>query len=126
MVPQWSTGAGQWSIVSVLPDGSKMQRHAEGAYVGAPAWFADGNSIAYESFSAPPTSTWPLGSRMRIYASVLGAGTRRQLIPEAVNPANPDYWDTQPALWGVGGGGSGDSGAGDWDYLRSRSKGRAR
>jgi len=124
MVPQWSTGAGQWSIVSVALDGSDMRRHVDGAYVAAAAWFADGNSIAYQTFSAPATSTWPYGSRMRIYASTLGEGTRRQLIPDAVNPANPEYWDTEPALWGVVGGGDGDSGAGDWDYLRGRTKGR--
>jgi len=108
-----------WSIVTVALDGSDPRTHAVGAYLGDAVWSADGRAIAYTSFSGAATPDSPLGSRMRIYYSTLGSGTRRQLIPDALNPVNPDYWDTQPALWGVTEGGDG---AGDWDYLRSRAK----
>jgi hypothetical protein len=30
---------------------------------------------------------------MRIFITDTGTGVVRRLIPEAVNPAQPDYWD---------------------------------
>ena len=52
-------------------------------------------SIVLNQFTAPGDQQTPFGSRMRIF--VLEDGSVRQLIPDAVAPVLPDYWDSQPA-----------------------------
>jgi Tol biopolymer transport system component len=86
-----------WAIAGVNRDGSGFQRYVEATYVGNPDWSPDGKSIVFAKFSAPGNPSSAFGTRMRIYVENLGDGFVRQLIPEAVDPALPDYWDHQPA-----------------------------
>jgi TolB protein len=63
-----------------------------------PDWSPDGRSLAFESFSSPlGDSLTPLGSRMRIYVIDRETEVVRQLIPDAVAPSVPNYWDHQVA-----------------------------
>jgi Tol biopolymer transport system component len=86
-----------WAIASVNRDGSGFQKLVEATYVGNPDWSPDGKSIVFEKFTAPGGPESPLGSRKRIFIAGRDDGTGRQLIPEAVDPALPDYWDSEPA-----------------------------
>jgi len=82
-----------WSIASIDKNFSDLQTYVQGTYLGKPDWSPDGKSIVYEKFTAPGGQS----SRMRIFIASLEDGTVRQLIPEAVAPASPDYWDSQPS-----------------------------
>jgi Tol biopolymer transport system component len=76
-----------------------------------PDWSPDGQSLIYSSFSSPTGDTISqVGSRMRVYVMDRDTGTARQLIPDAVAPTLPNYWDHQAAWW------RNSSGAGSWDY----------
>jgi Tol biopolymer transport system component len=100
--PVWSPDGAKllvqviWAIVAINRDGSGFQTYVAG-YVENPDWSPDGNSIVFAEFSGPGDAVSALGSRMRIYIENLSDGSVRQLIPEAVNPALPNYWDSQPA-----------------------------
>ena len=78
-------------IASINRNGSGLQTYIpETTYLGNPDWSPDGRSIVFNKFTAP-------GSRMRIFVASLEDGSVRKLIPEAVAPALPDYWDSEPA-----------------------------
>jgi len=85
-------------IASINRNGSSLQPHVEGrTYSGNPDWSPDGRSIVFHKFTVPADQSSYVGSRMRIFVKSLEDGSERQLIPEAVAPALPDYWDSQPA-----------------------------
>jgi Tol biopolymer transport system component len=88
------------AIVSVNRNGSDLQGHLEDRYwsperthLANPDWSLDGRSIVFDKLTASEDQRSQ--SRMRIW--VLEDGSVRQLIPDAVAPALPDYWDSQPA-----------------------------
>ena len=60
-----------------------------------PDWLPDGRTLAFNDFTGPPGPESFLGSRMRIF--VRSGNSVRQLIPDAVNPTAPDYWDSHVA-----------------------------
>ena len=85
-------------IASINRNGSGLQTHVqETTYLGNPDWSPDGRSIVFNKFTSPGDQWSSLGSRMRIFVASLEDGSVRQLIPEAVAPALPDYWDSEPA-----------------------------
>jgi Tol biopolymer transport system component len=85
-------------IASINRNGSGLQIHVQPTtYLGNPDWSPDGRSIVFNKFSAPGDQVSSLGSRMRIFIARLEDSSVRQLIPEAVAPSLPDYWDSQPA-----------------------------
>jgi Tol biopolymer transport system component len=86
-----------WAVASIKRDGSGFQKYVEGAYTGNPDWSPDGKGIVFEKFTGPGDQSSPAGSRMRIFVENLDDDSLRQLIPEAVAPALPDYWDSKPA-----------------------------
>ncbi len=86
-----------WEIASVNVDGSSFRSHTQATYVGDPDWSPDGSSIAFSKFSAPGDASSPPGTRVRIYVLSTQGGPIRQLIPEAVAPVLPSYWDSNVA-----------------------------
>ena len=102
--PAWSPDgtrllleAQYWEIASVSRDGSDYQSHVVGTWVGEPDWSPDGKSIVFSKFTGPGDVRYSLGSRKRIFVASIEDGLVRQVIPEAVNPALPDYWDSVAA-----------------------------
>lgn len=106
--PQWSPDGSKlvvdmgYRIATANLDGSDFHIHVENTgYVGNPDWSPDGLSFVFEKFSAPAApadQSYAAGTRMRIVVVDIQNGAVRQLIPEAVAPALPDYWDSQP-VW---------------------------
>lgn len=99
--PEWSpdgariafetAGPGGDQIASVTPSGGDLEVHVINAtgYVGAPAWSPDGRSLAFSRAS-------PRGAPTRIFVA-REDGSVERLIPEAQSPAEPGYWDRDPA-----------------------------
>jgi TolB protein len=82
-----------FGVGRVSADGSEMRVFVRGFN---PDWSADGSSIVFSRFMMPDPFGSPVGSRERIV--VVGEdGVVRQLIPDAVAPALPDYRDYDPA-----------------------------
>jgi Tol biopolymer transport system component len=68
-----------------------------GGIRGANGWYADWTptgGLIFNQFTGAGDASNRLGSRMRIFLST----SSRALIPEAVAPVRPDYWD-QHAVW---------------------------
>jgi hypothetical protein len=83
----------QLGIASASLNGSNLRQYAHARYVGDPDWSPDGQSVAFTMFTGPATPAAYVGTRMRIFITDIATGIVRRLIPEAVNPAQPDYWD---------------------------------
>jgi len=60
-----------------------------------PDWLPDGRSLAFNDFTGPPGPESFPGSRMRVF--VRSGSSVRQLIPDAADPAVPDYSDSHVA-----------------------------
>ena len=102
--PSWSPDGSMlafqtyFGIATVNADGSDLRgRLSNAPYVEDPDWSPDGKSLVYNRFTGPPTTQWPVGTRMRVFVASLADGSTRQLIPEATSPANVDYWDYEAA-----------------------------
>lgn len=101
--PAWSPGGNRIAfatgpgnrIASLKPDGSELTTYFyTGGYVDDIDWSPDGSQLIYarggirSRWAEPPEP-------YRIWVG--GNGSQYQLIPEATDPAKPDYDDTQPA-----------------------------
>jgi Tol biopolymer transport system component len=86
-----------WWIASVNLTGSMLRNYAHAGWVGDPDWSPDGQSVAFSMFTGPGTPGVAFGSRARIFITDITTGVMRRLIPEAVDPAQPDYWDFRVA-----------------------------
>jgi Tol biopolymer transport system component len=82
-------GGGPGVVRVVNADGSSSMN---GAYGFDADWTPTG-SLIVNQFTGPGDASNPVGSRMRIFLST----SARALIPEAIAPARPDYWDQQAA-----------------------------
>ena len=60
-----------------------------------PDWLPDGRGLAFNDFTGPPGTESFLGTRMRIF--VKSGNSVQQLIPDAADPAVPDYSDSHVA-----------------------------
>jgi Tol biopolymer transport system component len=83
----------QWYVASVNLLGSDLRSYAHGRFAGDPDWSPDGQGVAFAMFTAAPTAAFPSGSRMRIFITDTATGVVRRLVPEAVDPVQPEYWD---------------------------------
>ena len=62
-----------------------------------PDWSPDGRSLIFEGFaSSVGDSVSKVGSKMRLYVIDRETLDVRQLIPDAIAPKNPTYWDHEP------------------------------
>src|SRR5688572_30656217 len=69
------------------------------AYESDLDWSPDGRQLLFSDYNGDRALTRPpFNGRLRIYALSIVSGEVRQLIPEAVAPANPDYQDNN-AVW---------------------------
>lgn len=85
-------------IARVGVDGSTgLLDHNTAGWAFDPDWSPDGRSLVFHRFSGPPEPNSASGSRMRIYIASIDDGPARQLIPEAVAPRLPNYWDHEVA-----------------------------
>jgi Tol biopolymer transport system component len=81
---------GRPGIVRIVSaDGAQS---TDGAYGFNANWTPTG-SLIFNQFTGPGNSSNGLGSRMRIFLST----SHGVVIPEAIAPVRPDYWDQQAA-----------------------------
>jgi len=85
------------SIARVRAGVAQLLVHGTAGRAYDPDWSPDGASLVFNRFSGPPEADNAFGSRMRIYLASAEGGPVRQLIPEAIAPALPNYWDHQAA-----------------------------
>jgi len=65
-------------------------------------WSPDGTHVLFSDYNGDAgLARPPFTGSLRIYAASLATGEKRQLIPEAVSPANMEYRDTH-AVWSPG------------------------
>jgi TolB protein len=85
-------------IGTMNANGSGLQLYPP-ALAFEPDWSPDGRSLIFNAFaSSVGDSVSKVGSRMRIYVLDRQTLAVRQLIPDAIAPKNPDYWDHEP-VW---------------------------
>ena len=105
MEPSWSPDGTMLAvghldrvIGTMNADGSGFQAYPR-ALAFDPDWSPDGRSLIFNSFSSTVgDSVSSVGSKMRIYVIDRQTLAVRQLIPDAIAPKNPSYWD-QEAAW---------------------------
>ncbi|MGH7693821.1 MAG: TolB family protein, partial [Gemmatimonadaceae bacterium] len=101
--PSWSPDGTMLAIESfsgiarVRAGVAELLVHGTAGRAFDPDWSPDGRSLVFHRFSGPPETDSPFGSRMRIYIANVDGGPVRQLVPEAIAPALPNYWDHEVA-----------------------------
>ena len=101
--PSWSPDGTMIAIESfrgiarVRTTRAELLVHGPAGFAFDPDWSPDGRSLVFHRFSGPPEANSPFGSRMRVYVASADDGAVRQLIPEAIAPRLPNYWDHQAA-----------------------------